>query len=320
MASKLKITGFLFAVLILFSGVSQAAVLLDRVVAVVNKDVITWSELYRAMEFEASSTVKAMGDAERSRVFRDNEAYFLEIMIDMKLQLQAAKKQDIEAGKDEVNEAIDNVRKKYSMDDKEFSESLKKEGFTLNDYRKRIAEQIVLSKVVSQEVRNKIVISDKDIDEYLAKNKDAGYRLRQIIFNKPVNDAEKKALEVRIEEVSQRLRNGEDFARLAAQYSDDPSGKAGGDLGFIKKEYLIKEFREALSDMKIGEVSKPFVTARGVHIIKLEDSSDATKLGAGTNDELKEIVKKKLFDKRLSEDLKNWVRSLRERAYVEVRL
>lgn len=320
MAFKFKLTGFLLAVIVLFSGVSQAAVLLDRVAAVVNKDVITWSELYQAMEFEASTTVKALGEAERSRVFRDNEAYFLEIMIDMKLQLQAAKKLDIEAGKEEVNEAIDNVRKKYSMDDKEFSESLKKEGFTLNDYRKRIAEQIVLSKVVSQEVRNKIVISDKDIDEYLAKNKDAGYRLRQIIFNTPVNDAEKKALEARIEEVSQRLQKGEDFARLAAQYSDDPSGKTGGDLGFIKKEYLIKEFREALSDMKIGEVSKPFVTARGVYIIKLEDSSDAGKIGAGTNEELRELIKKKLFDRRLSEDLKNWVRSLRERAYVEVRL
>lgn len=320
MGFKFKLSGFLLSLVVLFAGPSHASVLLDRVVAVVNKDVITWSELYRAMEFEASSTVKAMAGAEKTRVFRENESYFLESMIDVKLQLQAAKKLDIEAGKDEVREAIDNVRKKYSMGDEEFSESLKKEGFTLNDYMKRIAEQIVLSKVVSQEVRNKIVVTDKEIEEYLAKNKDAGYRLRQIFFNKPKNNAEKKALEVRLEEVSQRLRNGDDFAALAAQYSDDPAGKAGGDLGFIKKEFLVKEFLEVIAEMKIGEVSKPFLTARGEHIIKLEDSSDISKIGSGTKDELKEIVKKKLFDRRLSEDLKNWIRSLRERAYVEVRL
>lgn len=304
-----------YAVLFLFllAGPAHAAMLLDKVVAVVNKDVITWSELYRAMEFEASSAMKALSDAEKSRAFRENEARFLEGMIDVKLQLQAAKKLDIEAGREDIAEAVESVKKKYSMSDTEFEESLRKEGFTLNDYKKRIAEQITLSKAVAQEVRNKIVISDSAVNAYLAVNKDAGYRIRQIFFGQPENDTEKKALEEKIKEVFQRIKNGDDFARLAMQYSEDLSGKAGGDLGFIKKEHLSREFLEVAAPMKAGEVSRLFSTAKGFHIIKLEERFDA-------GDEMKEAARKKLFEKRFNEDLRSWIRGLRERSYVEVKL
>jgi len=71
-----------------------------------------------------------------------------------------AKRLDIDASKDEIAEAIEGIRKKYAMGDEEFQESLKKEGFTLEEYKKRLAEQIILSKVVNQQVKNKIVISE----------------------------------------------------------------------------------------------------------------------------------------------------------------
>lgn len=296
-------------------GVPYASSLLDRVVAVVNKEVITWSELYRAMEFEIGTGTRAMSDAERKRIFKESEAFFLENLIDRKLQLQAARKLDIDAGKEEIAEAIEGIKKKYSMGEKEFQESLVKEGFSFDEYRKRLAEHIVLTKVVGQQVRSKIVVSDDEVNDYIATNNSSEYRVRQIFFRKPEKGQDRKKVEERAEDVLQKLRNGEEFSSLARRYSEDATGRSGGDLGFIKQEHLSKEFIEAISPMTAGDVSRPFWTDRGLHIIKLEEKLDSRNM-----EEFRESVKRKLFERRFEEEYRNWVRSLRERAFVEVRL
>jgi peptidyl-prolyl cis-trans isomerase SurA len=297
--------------------ISDASVLFDRVVAVVNKEVITWSELYRGMEFEAGSFLKSESEAERRKIFKENEGPFLESMIDTRLQLQAATKLDINASKEEVGEAIENIKKKYSMNDQELDESLKKERFTMEEYKRRLAEQIILSKVVSQEVKNKIVISEAELNEYVSRNRDPGYSVRQIFIKKAEGtpEQEQRNVEEKADMLFKRLMAGEDFARLAQQYSDDPSGRVGGDLGFVKKDLLGKEFVEVLSQMKVGEISRPFWTDRGMHILKLEDKVDTSNPA-----ELREIAKKKLTDRRFNEEYRSWIRSLREKSYVEVRL
>jgi parvulin-like peptidyl-prolyl isomerase len=164
-------------------------------------------------------------------------------------------------------------------------------------------------------VRNKIVVSDAEVTKYIAKNKDSEYRVRQIFFKKSERNGDRDALEAKAEEVLQRLKNGEDFSILALRYSEDPTGKIGGDLGYLKREDLGKEFVEVLSRIGVGEVSKPFWTDRGLHIIKLEEKVDGKNM-----DEFRESVKKKLFEKRFDEEYRNWIRGLRERAFVEVRL
>ena len=302
-------------VLCVCSTFSYPGALLDKIVAVVNKEVITWGELYRTMEFETTNEMKSLSDAEKLKVFKENEGAFLERMIDMKLQLQIAKKLNIDASKDEIAEAIEGIRKKYAMDDKEFQESLKKEGFTLEEYKKRLAEQIILNKVVNQEVKNKIVISDEEIMNYMAKKQDTEYRVRQIFFKKPDKDFDKESMEAKAAEVLQKLKGGESFASLARTYSDDPTARTGGDLGFIKQEYLGKEFLNVLSAMSVGSVSSPFWTEKGLHIIYLEEKIDAQNAA-----EFKEIAKRKLLEERFNEGYKIWIRGLREKAFVEVRL
>lgn len=298
-----------------FSSSSYAAILLDRVVAVVNKEVVTWGELYKSMEFDAGSDMRSMSEGEKLKVFKENETQFLESIIDMRLQLQAARSLDITVSKEEIADALNMMKKKSSLGDKEFAESLKKEGFSIEEYRKRMAEQIILSKVVGQQVRSKIVITESEIDNYMLRNKDAGYKISQILIKKSLKFPDQSDLEARANEVLMKLTSGEDFGALARQYSDDPSGKAGGELGFVKKDYLSIEFIEALSVMSPGDVSRPFWTAKGLHIIRLEEKYDASNAS-----ELRKIARDKLFDKRFSEEYKSWIRSLREKAYIEVRL
>ena len=85
------------------------------------------------------------------------------------------------------------------------------------------------------------------------------------------------------------MKSGEDFSKLAQELSEDPSGKQGGDLGYVKKNLLAKEFIEAFSKMKIGDISPPFWTEKGLHIVKLEDKSSAQSM-EDIKENLKETI------------------------------
>ena len=298
----------------------DASFLLDRVVAIVNQEVITWSELYRAMEADASPAVKAMKEEERKKVFKENETAFLGTLINLKLQLQEAKHAGIRVTEEETKDAIDNIRKKYSMTDAQFRDSLKTEGYTFEEYRKRLQEQIIINKVVNQQIRSKIIVSEADIDAFMKTNKEFSvsnerYRLRQIFFKMPKDANDRTKTEERAEAVYSRILQGGSFPELAREYSEDSSRDMGGDLGFIDKGSLAKEFSEALSVMKPGDVSKPFWTGTGMHIIELEEKTSVKSAA-----DLREDAKKALSDKLFTERYNAWIKSLRERAYIDVRL
>jgi peptidyl-prolyl cis-trans isomerase SurA len=304
----------------MLSVASAAAVLLDRVVAVVNKEVITWSELYKMMENEAADQVRALKEEERLKIFKDSEAAFLEKLIDIKLQIQEARRLGLDVTTEEVTEAVENIKKKYSLTDNALEESLKKEGLSFEEYKKRLAEQIVISKVVSQQIRNKVVVSEEEVKKYMEANKESftdgeTFKIKQIFLGRPKDDADIKVIEDRASIIIQRLKAGEDFSILAEEYSEDPSGKLGGDLGFIKKSQMAKEFIDALNSMKVGEFSNPFRTEKGLHIIKLEE-----KVAAQSTDEARESILKQLTESQFSERYKSWIKGLREKAYIVIRL
>lgn len=294
----------------------EGAILLDKVIAVVNMEVITWSELYKAMEFEASPAVKALSEQERRKIFKQNESVFLENLIDMRLLLQEAKKAAISASDDEVNKTMASIREKYGMTDAAMKDALIKEGFTLAEYKKKLAEQIIMNRLVDREVRSKIVITEDEINAYLEKNKDAaasgeGFKISHILIRK--TDGPRQA-EEKARGIYDKIKGGESFAEAARKYSEDQSAKAGGDLGFVKKTDLSKEFLDALSKLKPGEVSEPFMTDRGLNIVRLESA----KL-YNSPAELREAVKETMFNERFDREYKAWVKSLRQKSYVEVR-
>lgn len=314
---RIKVILLVLLFVISFTTLSMATTmpfLLDRVVAVVDKEVITWSELYRAMEFESGMDFRNVNEADKKRFFKDNEAKFLETLIDRRLQLQAAKKLDISVSSEEVNEAIEGIKKKYNLSDKDFNESLKAEGMNIDEYRKRLAEQITLSKVVNQQVRSKIIVSEEEINDYISKNKGSSYRIRQILIKK-TKDRDRDSMMAKAQEALSRIRAGEEFSAVAFSLSEDPSAKTGGELGMINKELLSREFLDVLSRMNVGDVSEPFWTDKGLHIIKLDE-----KIEAKTQDEMKEMARKKLFENKFNEAYRGWIRSLRERAFIEIRL
>lgn len=317
----LKIKSLLAVIFfVFFAALSQASILLDKVVAVVNQEVITWSELYRSMEADAAPQLKEMKENERRQVFKENEASFLDNLINLKLQLQEARSMGISVTDEEMKEGIDNIKKKYSMSDSAFMDSLKKEGYTFDEYKKKLREQIIISKVVNVQIRSKILVSEGDINKFTEENKelfesDEGYRISQIFFKRPKDDREKGVVEEKAAAVLGKLKEGMSFPDLARQYSEDPSGPLGGDLGLIKKNQISKEFSEAVSIIKPGEVSNPFWTAKGLHIVRLDE-----KIGPKSPTEIKEDAKTALINKTFTERYNAWIKGLREKSFIEIRL
>lgn len=316
----LRVKSALVVFFVILAASAQATILLDKVVAVVNQEVITWSELYRSMEADAAPQVKEMKENERRQIFKDNELSFLDTLINVKLQLQEAKNLGINATDEEIKEGIDNIKKKYSMTESAFLDSLKKEGYTLDEYKKRLREQIIISKAVNLQIRSKILVTDADVKKFLDENKEfsdsgSGYRLRQIFFKAPKNNADRNLVEEKAAAVIKKLKEGANFSDLARQYSEDTSASSGGDLGLVRTNQIAREFIEAVSTLKPGEVSNPFWTAGGLHIVQLNEI-----IGPKTSEEIKEEARTAIINKAFAERYAAWIKALREKAYIEVRL
>lgn len=314
---KKVIVCFACVVMFVFGATANGAILLDKVMAIVNKEVITWSDLYKAMEFEATDEIKAMKDDDRRRFFKENEAAFLETMIDMRLQLQEAYRAGISVGDEEVTKAMEGIKKKYSMTEEMFKNAIGKEGFTIAEYKKKLADQIAISRIVEHEVKSKILITDNELDQYLSENKEIrkesdGFNISHVFFRKADN---RQQVEAKAMDIYKKIKAGGNFSDTARQYSEDASAQSGGSLGFIKKSDMSKEFLDVLSKMKDGDVSEPFWSGNGIHILRLNERKEFK-----NPQELKEAVRQKLMDDKFIKEYRSWIKGLRERAYVEIKL
>ncbi len=305
----------LIILLLVFTRYSVAAVVIDRIVAVVGRDVITWSELYKSMEFEFSDKIAGLKPAEKKAVLERLQNQYLEKMIDLKVQLNEAKKMDINVTESEVNRSIAMIRNKYGLNEKEFIKAIEAQGLTYDEYKERIYEQILASKAINLAVASKIIVTDEDIDAYLKENKgssEEGYRLRQIFLAKLSPEDNKRILE-KVKTIMEHLKKGEPFDTVALRYSEGPNASRGGDLGFIKKEDLAPEFLKVVQGLKEGQYSEPFWSGRGLHILYLQEKIQP---GQSLRDKVREII----YEEKFNKALKEWVKNLRSKYYIEVKI
>jgi peptidyl-prolyl cis-trans isomerase SurA len=306
----------------LFPGIQTAAgpVPLDRIVATVNDEVITWSELMNVIIIDGRQILGGLTGEEKENKIKEAERPVLNNLIEMKLQLQEARRMNLDVNASEIDGAVEEIKTKYSLTEETLMNSLKAEGLTPEDYRARLSDQILLQKVINYAVRNNIVVSDKEIEQYYNDNiglfdAEGKIRISQIFFALPRDSAQKEAVEAKAREISQRISSGEDFAKLAREFSEDPSRAFGGDLGYISRGSALKEIDDAAAALKKGEVSSPFWSLAGLHIIKLEDRIE----GGGIDkarDKIKEILLQKSFEGRYRE----WKAGLKEKAFIEIKL
>jgi peptidyl-prolyl cis-trans isomerase SurA len=307
----------LFATLMVVFPVVVSAELVSGIAVLVNDEPITTYDL--AKEEEALSSSTSDGVPPGKEQLRQAA---LDSLINKKLIEQKVKELDIKVSDDEVKQAIEDVKKTNSISDENLRAALAARGISFDDYKAQLKEQLERLRLISLEVRSKIQISEKEIQEYYAANAgkfqvDEAFHARQIFFSIPANasaDQQKRVAE-KAEKVLAEAKAGADFAELAKKYSDDPSGKEGGDLGFLKKGEVLPEFEKTLTTMKAGDVSGLIRTAAGIHIIKLEEIREGKQQNY---DAVKREVEDFLYKQKSEERFSQWLDGLRKNAAIEM--
>src|SRR5687768_10864105 len=270
----------LAALLVPGLALGQAAQLVDRIVAVVNKDVITLSELNAAVA-TVERQLRRQGTAAPPRAVLERQ--MLERLIVDKAQLQRARETGIRIDELQLDRAVQRIAENNKLTLADFRRALERDGVPFDAWRQDLREQIMVSRLRERDVDEKVQVSDSEVDLFLEEMKAnparAEYNVSHILVRVPeqssperIEEARARALKARAEAAS-----GVDFAKVAATFSDAPDALEGGAIGWRAHQRLPELFAGALSRMKPGEVSEPLRSPAGFHVIKLHDRRD----GAG---------------------------------------
>ena len=288
------------------------AVVVDRIVAVVNDEVITLSELDEAAApLYRKYLPRARDPVERENLIRQIRRRVLQQMIDEKLLAQEAEKLEIKVSEREIDSFIKRLKEQNHLSDEKFREFLAAQGLSYEDYRKRVAEQIKRIKLVQGHIRERIVVTPEEIKDYYEKHylKKANsiYELAAIIITGP--EAEKKA-----KAAYEELKKGVPFKEVAAKYS---SLKGGEVLGRFKPEELAPQVREVLAKLKPGQFSKPVKVGQSWQIFKLIVLKTE---GAIPLAKVRPEIENKLRQEKIDQLLQKWLKELKQKAYIRVLL
>jgi peptidyl-prolyl cis-trans isomerase SurA len=286
-----------------------ASVVVDRVVAVVNEEIITLSDLQRE-------------ELKKSDAARD-EHLLLEDMIDKKLQLAAAKRSGIDVTDAELAEALTEIMKRNNLDRRQFDAELAKDGLTYDQYRSELREQMTLSRVFNKYVRSGLSLDEAELRAYYKRNQKVyaqpeEIRVRQIFIKLPENatTAEADAARERARTAYERARKGEDFVGLVRELSESENAAAGGDLGFMRRDHALPEIEQATRSLKPGEIAGPLKSAAGYHIVRLEE----VRTPVTPFDRVKEELQSTLYQQKLENTYRTWLQTLRSDSHIENRL
>lgn len=289
------------------SGQTGPAIV-DRVVAVVNNDIITMSDLHH----EAAKRTGSETD----------ERLVLEDLIDKKLELAEAREEGLEPLDQEVAAAIADIRKRNNLDEAGFQAALARDGLTEAEYRSELRDQIMLSRIFNKQVRAGLTIEENELRAYYDRNQKLfslpeEIRVRQIFLNIPAtaDPAAIAALRERAREALERARQGEDFVKLAREFSSD-GGEQGGDLGFMRRDHLLPEIEQAARPLQPGQIAGPIESASGFRIIRLEEVRNPSI----PFEKVKEEIRNNLYQQKLEYAYRTWLQSLRNNAHIENKL
>jgi len=303
--------------------VAGYAELVDRIVAIVNNDCIVLSELIEAVEpyVEQIRGANYPPEKEREMVFRLRQE-LLNKMIDQKLTSQETERLKVLVDDREVDQQIEQIKSQHFLTDEDLRKSVAAEGYTLEEYRKQIKEQILQMKLINIEIKSKIAITEKEIKDYYEAHKEdykraQEYHLRTILIKmgpSAIADEKKAALE-KVVAILRAFESGSDFEELARQYSEDGTAAAGGDLGLFTLDEISTEFRETVRWMAEGEVSPVLETSKGYRFLMLEEIKE---MPPKTLKEVSIEIHERLFREFVEEKYKAWLKGLRDRSYVKV--
>jgi peptidyl-prolyl cis-trans isomerase SurA len=299
------------ALTFLWPLVSRSEVI-DKIVAIVNDDIVTLSDVQRSVQVEKQGRFASADEYFRDMSLKEK----LDGFIEGTLIQQQAKKLKIDVSDKEVETVIEGIRKQNLITETEFRERLQKENISYKAFFEGIRNNLLRSRVLARAISTTVLVTEASIKEYYDTNPDQfrseEFRLQQIFISSRRDDAGTRA-----QAAFKQLQQEQSFETVAKEYSDDPSGARGGDIGFVKKEELIPQLLQAISLLMPGTSSHPIVTPYGYHIIKLLEQRKSDTLPF---DSVKDAIKARLTQQETQKRYKDYIDKLRASSYIEVKI
>ncbi|MGA2333433.1 MAG: peptidylprolyl isomerase [Syntrophales bacterium] len=308
----------------IFISVPAIAEIMERIVAVVNGEVITLSELNSAFEPFGKRIEEGYKGPDKEKVIAENRLAMLNKMIDNIIIDQEAKKSQMIVKDEEVTDTINDLLSRRKMKMEDLVNELAKENSSLEAHRKEVKAHLLRMRLLRREIRSKVAVTEEEIGEYYRRNRDAyegkeAVRIKQILilFPKGADVKTKAKLREEMDAIHKRLLNGEPFDLLAAQYSQGPSAAVFSDLGFLEKGSMLPDVEGVALGLKKDEISKVIESPVGLHIIQALDRRGA---GIKPIESVREEIKAKLEEEKIDKKYDEWIKELRNKSLIEIKL
>jgi len=305
------IATILFVLTILFPLISNCEIV-ERIIVIVNDDIITMTELDRYVHVEKHGKYVSVNEYFRNIQLLQK----VDALIDNLLIKQQAKKLKIDVSDKEIDSVINNIKKQYLITEEELKEQLKKDKVNYKDFKEGLKTNLLRSKVLSQVISPEVLVNDKELIEYYNKHtedyREEEYRLKQIFISNNQSDPQNKALKAYA-----LLKEGKPFESVAKEFSDDPSGPDGGDIGFVKSEDLIPELKGVVRSLTPGAYTGIAKTPYGFLILKLVEIKKGDTIAF---EAIKGRIQERMVQEESEKRYKEYINKLRKTSYIEVKI
>lgn len=298
--------------------------LADRVVAIVNNEIVTDFEFRQALlaDEKYQSLLASSASIERARALARRRRYVLEKLVQRRLLVSEAKRLGIVADQEAIERQIEKARKRAGASSEEdFKRLLRKEGLTLETFKALLAEEYLAQTVLDANVRSGIEVTDAQILRYYEAHK-AQLRpaesasFAQILFRvKDFSDAEAvESARRRAQEALKSIRNGKSFEEVCVSIKNAVTSCSG--LGFLRRGEMLPEVADAVFALQPGQVSGVVKSSMGFHIFKLLDKEGRGHLGSRLKERIRQMLYAEEFEKRYDE----FISRLKAKSYIKTML
>ena len=305
-------------VLMVMPARGDAAETFDRIVAVLNDEIITLSE------FKKYAALILFGADQAEEPDLQTQRQMLEQLVERKMFLQEAKRLNIRASEQEVDQTMQNMIVRNDVTFKEFKAKLESAGLMVEDVRAALRDELTTSELIGRKVHANVTISDAEMEQYylknIAPNEQEGpkVRLSQILLliKEDFTDKQVGKLKTRAESLRAQLEAGAPFGEIAAAYSQWPSNPGDGDLGFFYKNQLLPEVEQVAFSIPVDSISPVIKSPIGFHIIKVTFRDTGEKApGWETH---KRDIRSALYGQAFQKVYEKWYSDLQERSHIEI--
>lgn len=293
----------------------------NRVVAIVNDEVITLHELNKKIK-EMTGFAPADLEARNRDEYLAMRRRVLDLLINERIAQEKIKELGIKVGEKEVESAIERIKRDNQLTHEDLLAGLEKQGMTYEKYKERIKGDLERVRLIEFEVKSKIIIREEAITEFYEKHKEEfitneEVRLANIFLmrKEPENKAETDRLYEKAQGILARVKAGEDFSELASKFSEGPGADDGGDLGTFRVDQLEPNLRQMIESMPDGAVSEPIVRTNGIQLIKLVERQKGK---SKSLEEVRNAIYGILYRQEVNRRYTTWIEELRETCYTKI--